>query len=221
MKVCTDSCLFGAWIAAEIEQKKINAETILDIGAGTGLLSLMLAQKTNACIDAVEIDKNSFHQAIDNIAASPWHERIKLFHSNIKNFNPGFKYDLIISNPPFYENDLPTQDEGNNISKHSTALSLEELIIISKNFLSEDGILAALLPWHRTILFENIALKYSLFIKEKVKVKQSTSHNYFRTMLILKKTKSETIETELTIKNSENEYSDEFKSLLKDYYLYL
>lgn len=221
MKVCTDSCLFGAWIAAEIEQKKINAETILDIGTGTGLLSLMLAQKTNEGIDAVEIDKNAFEQATNNVTASPWHERIKVFHSNIKNWKAPMKYDLIISNPPFYENDLLPADEGKNISKHSAALSLEELIVITKNLLNENGTLAVLLPWHRTKSFENIALKYSLFIKEKMKVKQTTSHNYFRTMLIFKKTKSETIETELTIKNSENKYSDEFKSLLKDYYLYL
>ncbi|KAA9038444.1 methyltransferase [Ginsengibacter hankyongi] len=221
MKVCTDSCLFGAWIAAALEQKNISAETILDIGTGTGLLSMMLGQKSDACIDAVEIDINAFEQAKDNVGASPWHERIKLFHSNIKNFDPGLKYDLVISNPPFYENDLTAQDEGRNISKHSIALSLEELIIISKNLLSKDGTLAVLLPWHRTKLFEDVASKYSFFIKGKMQVKQTTSHNYFRTMLILTKTKSETIETELTIKNSENNYSDEFKSLLKDYYLYL
>lgn len=221
MKVCTDSCLFGAWIAAEIEQKKINAETILDIGTGTGLLSLMLAQKTNASIDAVEIDTNAFEQATGNIKASPWHERIKLFHSNIKNFNPGFKYDLIISNPPFYENDLLPADEGKNISKHSAALSLEELIIITKNILNKDGIFTVLLPWHRTKSFENIASKYSLFIKEKMRVKQTTSHNYFRTLLILQKAKAATKETELTIKDIGNRYSNEFKSLLKDYYLYL
>jgi len=221
MKVCTDSCLFGAWVAAELEQKKIGAESILDIGAGTGLLSMMLAQKSQARIDAVEIDKHAFEQAKENVGASPWRERIKLFHSNIKNFNPGFKYDLVISNPPFYENELTAKDEGRNISKHSIALSLEELIIISKNLLSEDGTLAVLLPWHRTKSFEDLASKYSFFIKEKMKVKQTTSHNYFRSMLVLTETKSETIETEIMIKNKENDYFDEFKALLKDYYLYL
>lgn len=221
MKVCTDSCLFGAWIASEIEQKKINAESILDIGTGTGLLTLMLAQKTNAGIDAVEIDKKAFEQAADNITASPWQKKIKLINSDIKNFNPSLKYDLIICNPPFYENDLLSENERKNISKHNAALSFKELVTIANSVLAEDGSLAVLLPWHRTKSFENIVSQYSLFINEKILVKQTVSHNYFRTMLLLQKTKKVTIENELIIKNSKNEYSDNFKALLKDYYLYL
>ncbi|HSQ44529.1 MAG TPA: methyltransferase [Ginsengibacter sp.] len=221
LKVCTDSCLFGAWIADEIQQKKINPETVLDIGTGTGLLALMLAQKTNVRIDAVEIDEAAFNQAEENIIESPWAGQIRLFHSNIKNFNAGFKYDLIISNPPFYENDLKSQDEGKNVSRHGVMLSLEELIIASKNLLSEDGMLAVLLPWHRSMIFEEIASQHSFFIKEKIKVKQTASHNYFRSMLLLTSNRAKKTEMEIVIKNNENEYSDEFKLLLKDYYLYL
>ena len=221
MKVCTDSSLFGAWIASKIEDKTINPKTILDIGTGTGLLSLMLAQKTNAAIDAVEIDKNAFEQASQNVNTSSWNNHIKIFNADIKKWNPPLKYDLIISNPPFYENDLLPESEARSVAKHSAALTLEELIVIAKKLLNEDGTFAVLLPWHRTNLFENTVLKYSLFIKEKIEVKQTPLHNYFRTMLILQKAKIETINSELSIKNNSSEYSDEFKDLLKDYYLYL
>jgi tRNA1Val (adenine37-N6)-methyltransferase len=213
--------MFGAWIASKIEDKTINPENILDIGTGTGLLSLMLAQKTNATIDAVEIDKNAFEQASQNVNASPWNNQIKIFNADIKKWNPPLKYDLIISNPPFYESDLLPENEAKSISKHSAALSLEELVAIAKNLLKEDGIFTVLLPFHRSVLFENLASKHSFFVREKIKVKQTPSHNYFRTMLILRKTKIEIIESELTIKVNENENSDEFKDLLKDYYLYL
>lgn len=221
MKVCTDSCLFGAWVASLIEKEEINPATILDIGTGTGLLSLMLAQKTNACIDAVEIETNTFDQATENIHASPWKNHIKIFNADIKNWKASFKYDLIVSNPPFYENNLLSQDDGKNISKHSTALNLEELISIAKNLLNKDGTFAVLLPFHRTELFESLASEHSFFVREKTKVKQTLSHNYFRTMLILHNQRTTALENELTIKNNDNQYSPEFKELLKDYYLYL
>ena len=218
MKVCTDSCLFGAWVASLIERMEINPATILDIGTGTGLLSLMLAQKTDARIDAVEIEPNAFEQTTENIQASPWKNQIKIFNADIKNWNATSKYDLIISNPPFYENDLLPEDDGKKISKHSTTLNLEELIAVVKNGLNVNGMLAILLPSRSTKHFENIALKHSLFVKEKVEVKQTSSHNYFRAMqqketIILKR--------ELAIKNNAGAYSDEFKFLLKDYYLHL
>ena len=221
LKVCTDSCLFGAWIASAIEDKNISAETILDIGTGTGLLSLMLAQKSNAEIDAVEINKSAFEEATENVNASPWNNQIRIFNADIKKWKAPLKYDLVIANPPFYENDLLPENEAKNVAKHSAALSLEDLVVISKNLLNEDGTFAVLLPWHRTRLLENISSEHSFFIKEKKEVKQTPSHAYFRTMLILQKQKAGTLENELTIKNNDNEYSREYKDLLKDYYLYL
>lgn len=221
MKVCTDSCLFGAWIANKIVQKIFNPKNILDIGTGTGLLSLMLAQKTNAQIDAVEIENNAYEQASENFKLSPWQERLKIFHADIKRWNAPRKYDLVISNPPFYENDLASENEGKNISKHSGTLLLKELLSAINNFLNEDGIFAVLTPAHRTQWIESIAQSSSLFVKEKINVQQTTRHNYFRTMFLLQKKKSDAVNGILSIKNDKNDYTTEFTGLLKDYYLYL
>ncbi len=221
MKVCTDSCLFGAWTASAIEKRTLKPKTILDIGAGTGLLSLMLAQKSNATIDAVEIDKKAFEQATENVNASPWHRQIKVCYGDIKTWNRALKYDLVISNPPFYENDLLPEDDGKNISKHSATLSLEELVTIANNLLNENGAMAVLLPWHRSKLFENTASQHFLFVTEKLQIKQSPSHNYFRTMLMLQKQETTAVKKDIIIKDNDNEYTNEFKELLEDYYLYL
>jgi tRNA1Val (adenine37-N6)-methyltransferase len=220
MKVCTDSCLFGAWVADKIEQKNICAKNILDIGTGTGLLSLMLAQKTNAQIDAVDINKDSAEQASENFNKSPWGKFLHAYHSDIKEWDALYKYDLIISNPPFYENDLLPGENGKLISKHSNAMRLEDLLRIVKNLLTEDGSFAVLIPWHRTKWFETAASLSSFFIKEKTEVRQTPAHSYFRTMLLLQNKKTNTIRNELAIKNN-NEYTSGFSELLKDYYLYL
>lgn len=221
MKVCTDSCVFGAWIANTIDEKKINPKNILDIGTGTGLLSLMLAQKINAQTDAVEIDKSAFEQATENFNTSPWNEQLRAFYSDIKKWKAPHKYDLIICNPPFYENDLLPEDEGKNISKHNSALHLEKLLFIVKDLMKEDGNFAVMIPWQRTKWFENAAAVYSLFVTNKMEVKQTPVHNYFRTMFILQKKKTVIQKSELTIKNNNNGYSGGFIELMKDYYLYL
>ena len=221
MKVCTDSCLFGAWVAHAIEQKEFNPKNILDIGTGTGLLSLMLAQKTNSFIDAVETNSDACTQACENFKASLWNKQLHAFHSDIKKWKTPNKYDLIICNPPFFENDLLPEDEQKNISKHSHALSLEELLFAVQNLLSEDGNFAVLLPSNRATWFESKAFNHSLFAKECVLVKQTTKHNIFRTILILKKQKTGQVMKTISIKNDSNNYMPEFIELLEDYYLYL
>ena len=208
-------------IAAIFDFAAADGLQIADIGTGTGLLSLILAQKSSAQIDAVEIDNNSYVQAAENFKASPWNERLQAFHSDLREWDPGSKYDLIISNPPFYENDLLPEDDGKSVSKHSSAMRLEDLLLKAKYLLTEDGNFAVLLPWQRAQWFESTASVYSLFVTEKLEVKQTPRHNYFRTMLLMQNQKSDVLESDLTIKNKRHEYTHEFIELLKDYYLYL
>jgi tRNA1Val (adenine37-N6)-methyltransferase len=221
MKVCTDSCLFGAWVASIIRKDDDIPKTTLDIGAGTGLLSMMLAQKINGQIDAAEIDENAFRQCAENFRESPWNERLKAFQADIKIWKSPYEYDLIISNPPFYENDLLPSDAGKNISKHSSRLGLNDLLSICANLLKENGKFAVLLPYHRSAFFERAASSFGLFTEEWIDVKQTNAHNYFRTMLVFGKKNVTAKKDKIIISNNGNEYTKEFTELLKDYYLHL
>ena len=219
MKVCTDACLFGAWVADKISSAQISPNRILDIGTGTGLLSLMLAQKSAATIDAVEIDPDAFQQACENIARSPWQNRLHIYHQSVIDFTSPIKYDLIISNPPFYENDLRSEDEGRNKAMHDTALSFQQLAKAIKDQLSEKGNAAVLLPCHRVPACEKALNTEGLYVKEKMNVAHSPKHPFFRSMLIIGFHKTDLQETELMIRNGQHKYDEKFKFLLKDYYL--
>jgi tRNA1Val (adenine37-N6)-methyltransferase len=219
LKVCTDSCLLGALLAKKIEEKEICPNSILDIGAGTGLLSLMLAQKTDALIDAVEIDDYSFEEMNSNFSQSPWHEQLQAFNADIKSFKSEKKYDFIISNPPFFENSLKSQHAQKNIAKHQDGLTLEELLGCIKSLLNEGGIFALLLPFHRAEYFKSIAQEQGYFLKEEFQIKQTPAHSYFRSILLFSIEKMDTKFQSLMIKNENEVYNPIFKNLLEDYYL--
>ncbi len=220
MKVCTDACLFGAWSAAKMNEYLPGCDFILDVGSGTGLLSLMLAQKTAAQIDAVEMDASATKQSDSNFAASPWAERLHVVQSPIGHFIPGKKYDLIISNPPFYKNSLTSPDKGRAAAMHDSELSLDELVHVFIKHVSIGGYAAVLLPFTRSGYFENMAAGNGLYVIEKLNVRQTNAHTFFRTMLWLsKEKKTEIIEREIAIHDQNREYSPAFETLLKDYYL--
>jgi len=148
MKVTTDGCLFGSLSPTLSEGEGVLK--VLDIGTGTGLLALMFAQKNqNAFIDAIEIDKDAFEQAAENITASPWADRINIIHADARNYSFPQQYDIIISNPPFYENELKADDKKKNVAHHSDELSLAKLLIVIKNNLSPSGTFFLLLPYKR------------------------------------------------------------------------
>ena len=223
MKVTTDACLFGAWVAAQFSES-ISPRSILDIGTGTGLLSLMLAQKTDANIDAVEIDHDAAIQAEGNFTASPWSEQLSVTHKDIHQFKPSHTYEAIISNPPFYENELTGNNTKKNIAHHDSGLLLQDLIsIISEKLTAENGHFFLLLPEKR--LDETLVMirKQQLAIRKICKVRQSVDHGFFRALVhgTNKNHNEEPVTEELAIRNHNNQYTEAFEALLKDYYLYL
>jgi tRNA1Val (adenine37-N6)-methyltransferase len=220
MKVCTDACLFGAWLGELVQDKITKVNNILDIGTGTGLLSLMLAQKTEADIDAVEIDYAAAEQAADNIEASPWKNRVQVIQGDIRNIHLGRKYDCIVSNPPFFENNLKSPDQQRNLALHSDMLRLDELLGIAHANLSDNGSIALLLPYERGDECVDTARTNGLYLSERVNVRQSNKHGYFRSMLLFTTQKNEPVISEIMIR-LDNNYSPEFIHLLKDYYFHL
>jgi len=225
MKVTTDACLFGAWIAEEVKSQKLKVKSVLDIGAGTGLLSLMVAQKNSEMkIDAIEIDNEATEQAKTNIESSPWKEQINILQDDIKGFSFEKDFDLIISNPPFYENEIRSATDSKNVAHHSENLTLKELLVIIKDNLSKTGSFFLLLPYKRNEEIKKLLKDHELSILKILFVRQSVKHDYFRIMLKGKLNGQENMETEfneMSIWDDSQQYTNEFKQLLKDYYLHL
>jgi tRNA1Val (adenine37-N6)-methyltransferase len=228
MKVCTDACLFGAWVAKRISEVEKNktVSNILDVGTGTGLLSMMLAQKTKAHIDAIEIDEAAAMQATENVMATPWKERIRVINADIKEHACTKQYDLILSNPPFYEKDLKSGDESKDRAMHDTSLTMQELIPIVKNNLASTGMFAVLLPHHRMDYLIEIALSHQLNLLHRLLVKPTVKHAFTRAILLFTNRNTgshlpKPITEELTIKEVHHSYSLPFIDLLEDYYLSL
>jgi tRNA1Val (adenine37-N6)-methyltransferase len=232
MKVCTDACLFGALVAScktclptgrlPVTSDAGQLSQCLEIGTGTGLLSLMLAQKKiNLQIDAVEIDTAAATQAAENIAASAWAGRIQVFNEDILNFTVKKKYNFIVSNPPFFEDDLQSFDKATNDAKHDTALNLSQLLQVVDKYLQPQGFFAALLPYHRVAYFIEEAKKLDLFLSKQILVKHTLKHKFFRGILFFNRKETETQFLEIIIRDAEHNYTPQFAAALKDYYLFL
>ncbi len=214
MKVTTEGCILGSWVNAE------NATNILDIGAGTGLLSLMIAQRSKANIDAVEIDENAAEQTKLNFKNSPWSDRLQLYPNSIQNFKSENKYDLIVSNPPFFSNHLKNQNQQKNNAIHDDLLNQEDLLNSISNLLQDNGNAYILLPEHESKQLEINAKKLGLHIIEKLEVYNQPNGRVFRVISKLSKKHLEQTIEQLIIREG-NEYSGVFKKLLKEYYLAL
>jgi tRNA1Val (adenine37-N6)-methyltransferase len=217
MKVCTDSCIFGAVI------KPTGFKKILDIGTGTGLLALMIAQRSDASIDAVEIDKEAAEQAKQNVKNSPWSDKIKVYKQPIQEFTVTTenKYDLIISNPPFYKDSLKSEDEKINTAHHSTFLSMEELLDAVSKLLLPQGLFMVLLPSFEAELLREAALEHNLFTSSIVKIKDNEKAKVLREITVFSYTLTIPSMREFVIKKEDNSYTVEFVELLKEYYLNL
>lgn len=216
MKVSEIACIFGAWI--QVENNHLN---ILDIGSGTGVLSLMIAQKNNTSkIDAVEIEEMCFLQGVENIKNSNFNHQIQCIHSDIKTFCTTYKYDMIICNPPFFENSLKSIDHQKNIAWHSQALSLESLFKVIFSLLKPSSTFYIILPIQRKIEIDNLSIKHNLYINKILYIQHSKDHAIAYFIAILSFEEPILIEETFIIKEM-NKYTIQFKELLKDYYLKL
>ncbi|MDQ6812855.1 MAG: methyltransferase [Bacteroidota bacterium] len=220
MKVCTDACLFGAWVAEIIVNAQLPVKRILDIGSGTGLLSLMLAQKSTASIDAIEIDEAAAEQAQENFKQSKYKSRLHLIHTDIRTYNVDEVYDLVISNPPFFDNHLKSEHKQRNIALHSQLLNYTELISAAKAALKPGGVFAILLPFSRSAAFIAMAATHNLLLNQHLALQQTERHPPFRSIMLFSLQHRKTVNSTLTIKE-EGEYTLNFTTLLKDYYLFL
>ena len=212
MKVGTDGVLLGCWVSCK------QANTILDIGCGTGLISLMLAQRNlNSNIIGIEIDEIASKEAQLNVSNSDWQERIKIEHTSLQDFNPQTQFDLIVSNPPFFDENK-AQDRRAT-ARHTNSLSFEELIGNAANLLSEKGIFSVIMPEDTEVEFCKIATTHNLYCNRVCNVKGNKTVVVKRVMLEFSFLKTEHITEHLTIETARHQYTDKYIQLCKDFYL--
>ena len=227
MKVGTDGVLLGAWCPIDN-----NPFSILDIGAGTGILSLILAQRSNAehpslqgelaqQIDAIEIDENAFEQCVENFENSPWGDKLFCFHASLDEFmeEPEDEYDLIISNPPFYTEDYKTENEQRDLARFSDALPFKDLVEAVNLLLSENGIFAVIIPFKEEEKFIALANDFELHPFKITRVKGTPTTEIKRSLLAFSKTQKQTLIDELIIETARHQYTEEYIDLTKDFYL--
>ena len=216
MKVCTDSCLFGA------HSRIPDARSILDIGTGTGLLSLMLAQQHPlAQIDAVEIDADAAAQAKENIMNSPWKDRIKVFHTSVQDFSPNRQYDFIICNPPFYPDHLPSAHPKRRQAFHQDRLSFPDLLQSFHHFLSPNGLCSIISPLKQAEEFTALASKAGLYLQKEMLIFEHPTSRKPRSIrsygFNLQAAPPSRV---LYIKSEDGSYSQDFRDLLQPFYLH-
>lgn len=216
MKVGTDGVLIGAWANCS------NAQKILDIGSGTGLISIMLAQRNeNAEITGIEIEKDAFWQSLENVEASPWSDRIEIKHKSLQAFaeKTNKKFDLIISNPPFFENSEKAAGVKRNLARHTDSLPFKTLVQLSKKLLRSEGILSVIVPINKKKEFELFANLSDLFLKRETVVKPNITKTPKRVLLEFTSYIGNSEANFLIIEIERHIYTQEYINLTKDFYL--
>ncbi len=217
-KVGTDGVLLGCW--ANVKNEPLN---ILDVGAGTGLVSLILAQRAiKSNITALEIEPYAAQECNYNFVNSPWNERLQLVNVNFFDFTPVHPFDLIISNPPFYLEKTPSPNSKRNLARHAENLPLKKLFSFSKKHLSCKGSLQLILPFSQKIEALETAYSNALFLKRITNVKGREGAPYKRVLLEFTFNSTlEISENNLILEIDRHQYTKDFKTLVKDFYLNL
>ena len=220
MKVGTDAVLLGAWATVDFYP-----DTILDIGSGTGIISLMLAQRSNAStIDAVEIEEKAYEQTVENFEQSDWADRLFCYHSSFDNFAKEMieeeeTYDLIVSNPPFYTDDYQTGNKPRNTARFTTSLSFKNLLFGVSKLLSKNGVFSVIIPKKEQEHFVALAKKEQLFLHRFCDIKGTQTSEVKRSLLSFSFSQKEIVREELIIEITRHQYTKEYIDLTKDFYL--
>ena len=217
MKIGTDGVLLGAWTPLIN-----NPYNVLDIGAGTGILSLMLAQRSNAeQIDAIEIDEDAYEQCVENFEASPWGDKLFCFHAGLDEFvdEPEDEYDLIISNPPFYTDDYKSDNTSRDLARFEDALPFEELIEAAALLLSDNGIFSVIIPYKEEERFLSMCKELDLFPLKMTRIKGTPTSEIKRSLLAFCRMEQTPLIDELVIEISRHNYTSEYIELTKEFYL--
>lgn len=220
MKVGTDGVLLGAWTPLIN-----NPYNVLDIGAGTGLIALMIAQRCNAeQIDAIEIDEEAYEQCVENFEASPWNDRLFCFHADLNEYTEELfeeeeEYDLIVSNPPFYSENYSSGDEKRDQARFQEALPFNELIESAQALLSDNGIFSVVIPYKEEENFIALAKSVHLFPLKITRVKGTPSSEIKRSLLAFCRLEQNPLIDELIIEIERHNYTEDYKNLTKDFYL--
>ena len=215
MKVGTDALLLGAWVEVD------PSDVVLDVGTGCGLLPLMLAQKGVAKVHGVELDEPSAFEAAGNFEASRWRDRLFAFHADIRRFDMGCRYDLIVSNPPFFINSSPCDGERKNRTRHAEAtLSFAELVAAVKRLLKPGGRFALVLPERESHDFLLIARRYGLYLQKQQQLIPLEGREANRLNLELGLEPSPRIQqSTLVLRDGQGHVTEAFQATLKDFYL--
>ncbi|OSY87321.1 tRNA (adenine-N6)-methyltransferase [Tenacibaculum holothuriorum] len=220
MKIGTDAVLLGAW--CDLGEYP---DAILDVGSGTGIISLMLAQRSDAMtIDAVEIDENAYEQTVENFEQSDWGDRLFCYNASFVEFAEEMQeeeeeYDIIVSNPPFYTNAFETEDESRNKARFTSSLSFEELLTGVSKILSRDGMFSVIIPFQEEESFSVLAKEQGLFLSKVCRVKGNENSDVKRSMLTFSFQEKEISTEELIIEKERHQYTDAYINLTKDFYL--
>jgi tRNA1Val (adenine37-N6)-methyltransferase len=214
-KVGTDGVLLGA--VANIN----GISNILDIGAGTGLISIMLAQRCDAFITAIEPDHDSFVQTCENVARCDWSDRIRVEHTDLQSFDPNFKkFDLIITNPPYFCDSLKSPDPRKSAARHNDSLTTDDILKSVLKLLADKGRLQLIMPYAEGNVFIAEASKFGLYCNEILKIKPLPGSEIRRLVLTFSRFQKKPAESFLTIEHGKrHEFTEEYISLTKDFYL--
>ncbi|MDA8859211.1 methyltransferase [Flavobacteriaceae bacterium] len=218
MKVGTDGVLLGAWCSLESLPK-----TILDIGTGTGIISLMLAQRSSAItIDGLEVDPSAYMQTVDNFENSDWSDRLYCYNTSFQKFVDDTNketYDLIVSNPPFYTEDYITKNSSRNKARFTLSLTFKELIGGISKILSKSGFFSTIIPFKEESTFICLAEQHSLYLNEICRVQGNKNSDIKRSLMTFSFNKVKISETNLIIENSRHKYTKEYEELTNNFYL--